>query len=93
MKANVVDVRTGKEQLTNDFRFTWCREEGESLHRTVLPMTYQGLSLLVPMSVGTYNDHSFCAIEAMWWVEGRRALELGAEIRELRHAKRGISAL
>lgn len=26
--------------------------------------------------------------EAMWWVEGRRALELGAEIRQLRHDKR-----
>ena len=42
VKANVVDVRTGKEQMTNDFRFTWCREDGEPLKRTVVPMTYQG---------------------------------------------------
>ena len=51
MKANVVDTRTGTEQLTNDFRFTWCREDGEPLARTVVPMTYQGVLLpflLVP---------------------------------------------
>lgn len=42
VKANVVDVRTGREQLTNDFRFTWCREDGESLGRMVVPMTYEG---------------------------------------------------
>ena len=42
VKANVVDIRTGTEQMTNDFRFTWCREDGEPLKRTVVPMTYQG---------------------------------------------------
>ncbi|KAF7795152.1 hypothetical protein EIP86_006300 [Pleurotus ostreatoroseus] len=44
VKANVVDVRTGKEQMTNDFRFTWCREDGERLGRMVVPMTYEGAS-------------------------------------------------
>ena len=63
-----MDTRTGTEQLTNDFRFTWCREDGEPLKRMVVPMTYQ---------------------EAMWWVEGKRALDLGAEIRSIRTAKRG----
>ncbi|KIP09446.1 hypothetical protein PHLGIDRAFT_22940 [Phlebiopsis gigantea 11061_1 CR5-6] len=67
VKANVVDIRTGTEQMTNDFRLTWCRQDGEPLKRTVVPMTYQ---------------------EAMWWVEGKRALDLGAEIRAIRPAKR-----
>ena len=42
VKAMVVEVETGAEQMTNDFRFTWCREEGEPLKRMVVPMTYQG---------------------------------------------------
>ncbi|EKM52603.1 uncharacterized protein PHACADRAFT_261141 [Phanerochaete carnosa HHB-10118-sp] len=67
VKASAVDVQTGKEQTTNDFRFTWCREKGEPLTRTVVPMTYQ---------------------EAMWWVEGKRALDLGGEICSLRAVKR-----
>ncbi|KAG6908041.1 hypothetical protein DXG01_006403 [Tephrocybe rancida] len=41
VKANVVDVKTGTEQTTNDFRFTWCRE-GEGVPRKVVPKTYQG---------------------------------------------------
>ncbi|EKM52604.1 uncharacterized protein PHACADRAFT_149409 [Phanerochaete carnosa HHB-10118-sp] len=67
VEANVVDIRTGSEQMTNDFRLTWCREDGEPLKRVVVPMTYQ---------------------EAMWWVEGKRALDLGAEIRRIRAEKR-----
>lgn len=63
VQANVVDVKTGFEQTTNDFRFTWCREGDEALPRKVVPKTYK---------------------EAMMWLEGRRALEMGAEIRELR---------
>ncbi|EIM85904.1 Thioesterase/thiol ester dehydrase-isomerase [Stereum hirsutum FP-91666 SS1] len=38
--ATVVDVETGKEEMTNDFRFTWCREEGPPLPRKVVPKTY-----------------------------------------------------
>ncbi|KAF5375348.1 hypothetical protein D9615_008028 [Tricholomella constricta] len=63
VKANVVDVKTGSEQTTNDFRFTWSREEGEGVPRKVVPKTYK---------------------EAMLWLEGKRALELGDEIRGLR---------
>jgi hypothetical protein len=42
VKANVVDVRTGLEQTTNDFRFTWCKDVGDSVPRKVVPKTYQG---------------------------------------------------
>ncbi|KAF9456390.1 Thioesterase/thiol ester dehydrase-isomerase [Collybia nuda] len=63
VKANVVDIGTGSEQTTNDFRFTWYREKADAVHRRVVPKTYQ---------------------EAMLWLEGKRALELGAKIRGLR---------
>ncbi|TDL27144.1 Thioesterase/thiol ester dehydrase-isomerase [Rickenella mellea] len=63
VQANVVDVPTGTEQTTNDFRFTWCHDDGEPLRRMVTPNTYA---------------------EAMQWIEGRRALDMGAEIRALR---------
>lgn len=43
MKANVVDVQTGLEQTTNDFRFTWCKDEGHGVARKVVPKTYQGM--------------------------------------------------
>ncbi|KAJ7145860.1 HotDog domain-containing protein [Mycena epipterygia] len=63
--ANVVDVETGNERTTNEFRFTWCRDESESSvpRRRVVPKTYK---------------------EAMLWLEGKRALEIGDEIRGLR---------
>ncbi|KAF9472834.1 Thioesterase/thiol ester dehydrase-isomerase [Pholiota conissans] len=64
VKANVVDVKTGLEQTTNDFRFTWCQEHGPSASpnlREVVPKTYR---------------------EAMLWLEGKRALAVGAEIRD-----------
>ncbi|KAH9922303.1 Thioesterase/thiol ester dehydrase-isomerase [Epithele typhae] len=61
--ADVVNLATGTEQRTNDFRFTWCRESGPALNRIVVPKTYG---------------------EAMQWIEGRRALEMGSEIRKLR---------
>ncbi|KAL0575464.1 hypothetical protein V5O48_006499 [Marasmius crinis-equi] len=60
--ANVVDIKTGSEQTTNDFRFTWCKEDGKET-RKVVPRTYQ---------------------EAMLWLEGRRALEVGEVFRGLR---------
>ncbi|KZT24926.1 Thioesterase/thiol ester dehydrase-isomerase [Neolentinus lepideus HHB14362 ss-1] len=66
VQANVVDVKTGQERTTNNFRFTWCREEGEPLRRQVVPKTYQ---------------------EAMHWLDAKRALEMGAEIRGLRSTK------
>lgn len=65
VKANVVDVTTGSEQTTNDFRFTWAQEHGKGspTPRQVVPRTYQ---------------------EAMLWLEGKRALKIGAEIRDRR---------
>ncbi|KAJ7656679.1 Thioesterase/thiol ester dehydrase-isomerase [Mycena rosella] len=61
--ANVVDVETGNERTTNEFRFTWCRDDNPIASRKVVPKTYK---------------------EAMLWLEGKRALELGDEIRGLR---------
>ena len=43
VKANVVDAQTGVEQTTNDFRFTWCKDEGDDVPRNVVPKTYQGV--------------------------------------------------
>lgn len=60
VQAYVVDVSTGKEEMTNDFRFTWRRDDGKPASRRVVPRTYK---------------------EAMLWLEGKRALELGAKIR------------
>lgn len=42
VQANVIDPNTGEEQTTNNFYFTWCRDEGENLDRMVVPKTYQG---------------------------------------------------
>jgi acyl-coenzyme A thioesterase 9 len=76
-------VKTGSEQTTNDFRFTWCRESGEPLKRIVVPQTYKGDINLNFAGV----CHSFYS-EAMLWLEGKRALETGAEIRALRVVSR-----
>lgn len=66
VQANVVDVRTGHEQTTNDFRFTWYPDDGAAVVRQVVPKTYQ---------------------EAMLWLEGKRALEMGNQIRGERNKK------
>ncbi|EGO02868.1 hypothetical protein SERLA73DRAFT_176304 [Serpula lacrymans var. lacrymans S7.3] len=63
--ANVVDVGTGQEQTTNEFRFTWCRDDGKPTSRKIVPKTYR---------------------EAMLWLEGKRALEMGAQIRGQRES-------
>lgn len=81
----MVDVKTGLEQTTNDFRFTWFQEHGSSSPnlRHVVPKTYKGVFL--------GRDYLGCAAnfstEAMLWLEGKRALEVGAEIRE-QHLKK-----
>ena len=41
VQANVI-APDGTEQTTNNFYFTWCRDEGEPLDRMVVPRTYQG---------------------------------------------------
>ncbi|KAI0261927.1 Thioesterase/thiol ester dehydrase-isomerase [Gloeopeniophorella convolvens] len=66
VKAEVVDVETGSEQQTNDFRFTWG-SDASAPQRRVVPRTYR---------------------EAMLWLEGRRALEIGAAIQGLRASQR-----
>ena len=40
----MVDVRTGAEKTTNDFRFTWCQERGKESAglRHVVPKAYKG---------------------------------------------------
>ena len=42
VQANVVDVATGSEQHTNEFKFTWGEQQGEPLRRMVVPQTYAG---------------------------------------------------
>ncbi|KAJ8583428.1 Thioesterase/thiol ester dehydrase-isomerase [Rhizopogon salebrosus TDB-379] len=66
VQANVVDVRTGHEETTNDFRFTWRPDDGAAVVRGVVPNTYR---------------------EAMLWLEGKRALEMGDQIRGERSSK------
>lgn len=41
VEANVVDVSTGLEETTNDFRFTWAVEDGPRLSRNAVPKTYE----------------------------------------------------
>lgn len=60
------------------------REEGPPLRRMVVPRTYSGM---YPIDI-CYNSANpvvcICA-EAMQWLEGKRALDTGAEIRALRN--------
>ncbi|THH07251.1 hypothetical protein EW145_g3509 [Phellinidium pouzarii] len=65
VQARIIDVKTGTEKHTNDFKFTWGETEpgGEPLRRMVVPQTYT---------------------ESMAWIEGKRALEYGEQIRSLR---------
>lgn len=47
--ANVVDVKTGKEQTTNEFRFTWCKDthaDERWIQRRVVPKTYKGKRII-----------------------------------------------
>ncbi|KIK64962.1 hypothetical protein GYMLUDRAFT_160038 [Collybiopsis luxurians FD-317 M1] len=78
VRANVLDIKTGAEKTTNEFRFTWRGEEklndgvgvgGGLVHkvRKVVPKTYR---------------------EAMLWVGSRRAVAIGDEIREATAKKR-----
>ena len=80
--ANVVDVETGNELTTNEFRFTWCRDDSPAVvpRRTVVPKTYKGADcrhMLIVVLIFFFSG-------AMLWLEGKRALEIGHEIRWLR---------
>lgn len=83
VQANVVDPLTGAEQKTNDFRFTWCDDGGEPLQRVVVPQTYAGMTS-ISVSVCFETPTNGELQESMRWIEGRRALEMGARIRGLR---------
>jgi acyl-coenzyme A thioesterase 9 len=73
----------GLEQTTNDFRFTWCPEgREEASPRKVVPKTYKGKRQRCTIAIHALPMLHFP--EAMLWLEGKRALEMGAEIRELR---------
>ena len=47
VQANIIDVKTGSTQHTNDFKFTWGETDPGSppLQRMVIPRTYAGLFL------------------------------------------------
>ncbi|KAN0080039.1 HotDog domain containing protein [Tylopilus felleus] len=60
VQANVIDVQTGQEETTNDFRFTFAQDDSHHGMPRIVPRTYQ---------------------EAMLWLEGKRALEMGRQIR------------
>ncbi|KAJ4481142.1 Thioesterase/thiol ester dehydrase-isomerase [Lentinula aciculospora] len=74
VKANVIDIKTGTEKTTNEFRFTWRGEEkftGDGIES-------QKLRKVVPK---TYRD-------AILWLEARRAVAVGDEIRDLMAKRR-----
>ena len=82
IEANVVDVKTGTELTTNEFKFTWCDDNGEPLARRVVPRTYQGGSYLMIL-LTIFLSHS-TYVDAMEWIEAKRAVDTGHEIRKLR---------
>ena len=89
VQARTVDVQTSAEWHTNDFKFTWGEPQSEMhlengteylANRIVVPKTYEG-GLRSEFLTKSETLRSF--IEAMAWIEGRRALEYGAQIRGL----------
>ena len=79
----VVEVESGAEQMTNDFRFTWAAaQDGEKAIPLVVPKTYRGTCSRRHPEHGANLRFA----EAMKWLEGRRALEISASIRRLRAA-------
>jgi len=58
--ANVVDVQSGAEQTTNEFRFTWGKEHkvGEAaFNRRVVPKTYKGT---FDVDIDLLATHNLC---------------------------------
>lgn len=76
VKANVVDIKTGTEKTTNEFRFTWRGEEKLLASGTTESMESQKSVKVRRVVPKTYR-------EAMLWLEARRAVTVGDEIREL----------
>lgn len=44
VQANVVDVKTGQEETTNDFRFTLAKDDACHDMPIIIPRTYQGMN-------------------------------------------------
>ena len=44
VQANVVDVKSGREETTNDFRFTFAKDDGVDGTPIIVPETYQGMT-------------------------------------------------
>lgn len=42
VQANVVDVKSGREETTNDFRFTFAKDDSCHGMPRIVPRTYQG---------------------------------------------------
>ncbi|KAJ4464742.1 HotDog domain-containing protein [Lentinula edodes] len=76
VKANVVDIKTGTEKTTNEFRFTWRGEEKLFARGTTESMELQKSVKVRRVVPKTYR-------EAMLWLEARRAVTVGDEIRDL----------
>ena len=82
VQANVVDAKTGRGDTTNDFRFTFSKDDNHGVPR-VIPNTYQGKKRLSLKWERLLHDF-LCSpkyAEAMLWLEGKRALEMGRQIR------------
>ena len=89
--ADVVNLETGTEQRTNDFRFTWCRENGPPLKRMVVPKTYGGKSAFAwcPMNINEVR-----LTDLGMWCRGdavdRRTARAGDGRRDTEAAQEGI---
>lgn len=44
VQANVIDVQTGQEETTNDFRFTFAQDDSHHGMPRIVPRTYQGVN-------------------------------------------------
>lgn len=53
VQANVVDVKTGREETTNDFRFTFARDDGYHEVPRIIPRTYHGM--IAPAQIWNYH--------------------------------------
>ncbi|KAJ4001152.1 Thioesterase/thiol ester dehydrase-isomerase [Lentinula boryana] len=73
VRANVVDIKTGTEKTTNEFRFTWRSEEKLTRVPGDHHVEAKKVRKVVPK---TYR-------EAMLWLEARRAVAVGDGIRAL----------
>lgn len=54
VQANVVDINTGREETTNDFRFTFAKDDRRDEMPRIVPRTYQGMNAFIQS--GRYRD-------------------------------------